>query len=179
MRRALAVLAAALVVPASATAHVTISPPFVEDGVETEISLTVPNERPPHATVAFRITTPPGISIVSATAPAGWKAAVDGSTAMWSGGRLEGRETLVFPLRILANVHAGTFTVKAGQGYDDGATVRWASDLSVLPATGAASPDHRPWGKITAAAVVIAVIAVIAASLIGLRFLRRRPRRET
>ena len=172
----LAGLAAALLLPAAAAAHVTISPPFVEDGVETEITLKVPNERPPHATVVVRVTTPSGISIVSAATPTGWKAAVDGSTATWSGGRLEGREALVFPLRIVANVRAGTFTVKAGQGYDDGATVRWTSDLSVLPATGTASPDQRPWTAIAAAAVGV---VVIAGSFIGLRSLRRRPRRET
>ena len=63
MRLALAGLVAALGLPAAAAAHITIAPPFVEDGVETEISLTVPNERPPHATVAVRATMPAGISI--------------------------------------------------------------------------------------------------------------------
>ena len=54
MRRALAVAAIALVLPAAARAHVTIAPPFVEDGVETEITFETPNERPPHATICSR-----------------------------------------------------------------------------------------------------------------------------
>ena len=89
MRRALAVVAIALAVPVAAGAHVAISPPFVEDGVETEIGFVTPNERPPHTTVAVRVTAPPGFAVVSTVAPAGWKARVTGSTVTWSGGRVE------------------------------------------------------------------------------------------
>ena len=170
MRGILAGLTAVLLLPAAAAAHVTISPPFVDDGVETEISFTVPNERPPHATVLVRVTTPSGISIKSAAAPTGWKAEVDGSTATWSSGRLEGNDTRVFSLRILTNVHPGTSTIRAGQTYDDGATVRWSSSLTVLPATGVA-PEPRPWAIIAVAGVAL---FIIACGLVGLLLLRRR-----
>ena len=70
---------AALVLPAAAVAHVTVSPPFVEDGVESEIAFQTPNERTPHATVESRTTAPPGVRIVSASAPTGWRAVVSGS----------------------------------------------------------------------------------------------------
>jgi len=169
------VAAIVLVVPAIAAAHVTVSPPFVEDGVETEIAFTTPNERPPHATITVRVTAPPGISVVSATAPAGWQATVDGSTVTWSGGRLGGRETASFPMRVLARVRAGTYSFTSVQTYDDDATVRWKAALSVLPAAGAAAPKQHPWSAIGAA---LGGIAVIAGSLIGLRFLRRRPLQE-
>ena len=171
MKRTLAVLAATLMLPASAAAHITIAPPFVEDGVTTEISLTVPNERPPHATVALRATIPPGISIESATAPEGWRALVDGSTVTWSAGRIEGRGEIAFSLRILASVSAGTYAIAASQTYDDGATVQWKSDLSVLPTTGATTPDQRPWPAIVAAGVGT---IVIVGSLLLIRRLRRR-----
>jgi len=169
------VAAIVLVGPAAAAAHVTVSPPFVEDGVETEIAFATPNERPPHATINVRATAPPGISVVSATAPAGWQATVDGSTVTWSGGRLGGRETASFPLRVLARVRAGTYSFTSVQTYDDDATVRWKAALSVLPAAGAAAPKQHPWSAIGAA---LGGIAVIAGSLIGLRFLRRRPLQE-
>ena len=175
MKRALGVTAIALIVPAAAAAHVIVSPPYVEDGVGSEIAFTMPNERPPHATIEVRTTAPPGISIVSAAAPAGWKATVDGSTVTWSGGRLENRESASFPVRILARVRAGTYAFTSVQTYDDGATVRWKADLSVLPAAGAKAPDQHPWGAVAAA---IAGIVVIAGSLIGLRYLRRRPLQE-
>ena len=170
MRLILLLLAAALALPVAATAHVTIAPPFVDAGVETEISMTVPNERPPNATVALEATMPTGISIVSASAPAGWTATVDGSKVTWSGGRITGRNEVVFPVRIKAVVPAGTYGVTAGQRYDDGAEVRWKSDLSVLPASGDAAPAERPWPAIAAA---IVGIVVIGGSLLILRRLRR------
>jgi uncharacterized protein YcnI len=170
VRLALLVLAAALAFPAAAASHVTIAPPFVDAGVAMEISLTVPNERPPHATVSLEATMPAGISIVSATAPAGWTETVDGSTVTWSGGRITGRTEVAFPVRIEAVVPAGTYGVAARQRYDDGAEVRWKSDLSVLPASGDAAPDQRPWSAIAAA---IIGIVVIASSLLILRRLRR------
>ena len=45
----------ALIVPAAAYAHVTIAPPFVEDGVETEITFETPNERPPNETISLSV----------------------------------------------------------------------------------------------------------------------------
>ena len=171
MRAALVAAALTLLLPAAASAHVTIEPPFVEDGARTEIVLETPNERPPHATTTLSVTAPDGIAVISATAPAGWLVTVAGSTVTWSGGRIEGRTAITFPMRIVAHVQAGTYRFGAVQTYDDGATVDWKADLAVLPAAGAAAPKQRPWGAVAAA---IAGIAVIAASLVGLRLLRRR-----
>ena len=170
MRPALVALAAALALPAAAAAHVTIAPPFVEAGVETEIGMTVPNERPPHATLAVEVTMPTGVSIVSPTAPEGWTATVDGGTVIWSGGQIANRTGVVFPVRIEASVSPGTYEIAARQRYDDGAVVRWTSDLIVLPASGEATSDERPWPAVAAAAVVL---AVVAGSLLLLRRLRR------
>jgi uncharacterized protein YcnI len=171
VRLAIVVVAAALAFPGGAAAHVTFSPPFVEGGVATEIAAVVPNERPPHATVAVRAVMPTGVSIESAPAPPGWKASVDGATVTWSGGRIEGRGEVEFSLRIQADVRPGTTSVAASQTYDDGAVVRWQSDLSVLPPPGDAATSERPWGAIAAAVVGI---GVITGSLLLLRFFRRR-----
>ncbi len=161
----------ALLLPVVAHAHVTIAPPFVEDGATTEIVFETPNERPPHATTTLSVTAPDGIAVVSATAPAGWLAAVDGSTVTWSGGRIEELAAVKFPMRVVAHVRAGTYRFGAVQTYDDGATVDWKADLAVLPATGSAAPKQRPWAAVAAALVGI---VVIAASLVGVRVLRRR-----
>jgi len=170
VRPVLVAVALALLLPAVASAHVTITPPFVEDGVRTEIVFETPNERPPHATTTLAVTAPNGVAIVSATAPAGWLATVAGSTVTWSGGRIEGRAAVTFPMRIVAHVEAGTYRFGAVQTYDDGATVDWKADLAVLPAAGTAASEQRPWGAVVAA---IAAIAVIAASVVGVRLLRR------
>jgi uncharacterized protein YcnI len=175
MRLALAAVATALLLPAVAAAHVTIAPPFVQDGIASTIVFETPNERPPHATTALSVTAPPGIAVDGADAPSGWHARVNGSTVTWSGGRIEGRTTVRFPLRITARVRAGTNPFAAAQRYDDGATVKWNADLSVLPAAGAAAPQQHPWGALAAA---VAGVAVIGGSVFVLRRVRRAPLQE-
>jgi uncharacterized protein YcnI len=175
VRALLLVTAAALVLPGLAVAHVTLKPAFVHDGVETEVSFQAPNERAPHATVSLATTAPPGVRIVSASSPPGWRATVSGSTATWTGGRIEGIRVVSFPIRVEARVRAGTQQFTSAQGYDDGATVRWKADLIVLPATGAAAPKQHLG---TALIAGVAGVLVITCSLLALRLLRRRPPRE-
>lgn len=158
MRVLLAAVAVALLLPAAAMAHVTIAPPFVQDGIKSTIAFQTPNERPPHATVALRVTAPPGVAVDSAKAPKGWQAKISGSTVSWSGGRLTGRTTVDFPVTITAKVRAGTHAFAATQTYDDGATVKWNAGLSVLPATGAQTPKQHPWGAVAAALAGLLVI---------------------
>ena len=170
-----AATAAALALPTMAGAHVVITPPFVEDGEQSLISLQIVNERPPHETTEVVTAAPPGIEIVSANAPPGWLATVQGHTVTWRHGRIRDAKVVAFPVRIVADVRAGTYAFRTEQRYDDDATVAWASDLTVLPAAGAASPNQHPWNAIAAA---ITGIVVIAASLIGVRFIRRRSLQE-
>src|SRR5262245_2343296 len=175
MRLVLAAAAAALLLPALAAAHVTIAPPFVQDGVETSITFETPNERPPHATTALSVTAPAGVAFGVASAPAGWKARVSGSKVTWSGGRIEGRSIVGFPVRVTAKVRAGTHPFNAVQTYDDGATVKWSAGLSVLPATGSAAPKQHPWGALAAA---VAGALVIGGSVAVLRRTRRSALQE-
>ena len=142
MRRVLAAAVLALLVPAAAGAHVTIAPPFVEAGIDTEITFETPNERPPHATTTLAMTVPAGITVVSASAPTGWLATVSGSTVTWSGGSIENRDAVAFPMRIVARVDPGTYPFAAVQTYDDDATVEWKAELSVLPATSEIGRAH-------------------------------------
>ena len=171
-RTAAAAGAAALLLPAAATAHVVISPPFVNDGIKSTIAFRTPNERAPKATVGLTVVAPPGVAVDSAAAPPGWKASVSGSTVSWSGGRVTGRSTVDFPVTITAKVRAGTHPFAATQTYDDGATVKWSAGLSVLPATGAQTPKQHPWGAVAAA---VAGLLVIGGSVLLLRRVRRAP----
>ncbi len=174
-RRLPAALAAALLLPVGAAAHVTVAPPFVEAGVATELAFATPNERAPAATIEVAMTAPPGVEIVSAAAPAGWQVAVAGATVTWRGGRIEGTSTIRFQVRVLARVRAGTYTFTSRQRYSDGNVVRWQAGLSVLPAEGAAAPKQHPWEAVLAGAIGL---AVIAGSLVVVRFLRRRSLQE-
>ena len=139
---------AALVLPACALAHVTIAPPFVNDGIASKISFEAPNERAPHATIELRTSAPPGVRIVSAAAPPGWRVALSGSTVTWSGGRIEGTRTVAFPLRVLAKVRAGTYSFLSAQRYDDGATVKWKASLSSSPRRAAPPPRSIRGGRL-------------------------------
>ena len=164
-------VAVALVLPAFAAAHVEVSPAFVEIGVESEVLLAVPNERSPRATVALSTTLPEHVELVSASTAPGWQASLRGSTVTWSGGRIEGKRIVSFPVRLLAGPPAGTVELLSTQRYDDGRVVRWTASLTVLPATGAASPGQHLGRAVAAAAVGL---AVIVGSLAALRLLRRR-----
>ena len=168
MRKLVVATAVVLIIPAAASAHVTIQPSFVEDGVETEITFQTPNERPPNETVSLSVEAPPGISIDSASSPPGWNADVSGSSVTWTGGRLVDRTTTSFPVRVTAKVRAGTYSFAATQAYSDNAKVKWNADLTVLPASGAAAPKEHPW-----AAVGVGIVVVLS-TLVGLYFFRRR-----
>jgi uncharacterized protein YcnI len=164
---ALAVLALA----APAAAHVTLVPVFVEANVTTRIELDVPNERP-DAMTGLTLTVPGNIEIVSSEAPPGWRASAGDRRASWSGGRLGSEQTLRFPVTVLARGPAGTRRVAASQTYGDGATVRWAQTLTVLPAAGEAAPESYLWRAVIA---TVFGLVVVAASLVLVRRLRRRP----
>ena len=168
-------VAAALVVTASAQAHVSITPPFVDAGLRTRIVFETPNERPPHTTTSLVIDAPPGVALAAAEAPPGWRLVVSGGRARWTGGRIEGRKVVSFPLLVTARTRAGTEAFRAVQGYDDDEVVRWDANLSVLPAAGSEAPSQHIDRALAAGAVGL---VVILASFLGLRLLRRKPLQE-
>jgi uncharacterized protein YcnI len=165
----------ALALTGSAAGHVTVVPPFVDANARTTISFETPNERRGRVTTSLAIEAPPGIELASATAPAGWVLELSGGRARWTGGRIEGERTVTFPLVVTARTRAGVETFRAVQGYDDGEVVRWNADVTVLPATTEESPPQHLRRAVTAGAVGL---AVIGASFLVLRRLRRRPLQE-
>jgi hypothetical protein len=165
----------ALSVPVAALAHVTIAPSYVEANTTSTITFETPNERPPHATISLTIEAPPGVALSRVAPPHGWTLDLTTTRARWSGGRISGTSTIGFPVRVLARTQAGDQTFRAVQGYDDGQSVRWPATLSVLPASGAHAASHH-WGRAFAAGV--AVLVILAGSVLVLWRLRRRPLQE-
>ena len=153
----------------------TISPTYVEADTTSTISFETPNERPPHATVSLAIAAPPGVAFSAADPPPGWKVDVQTTRVQWSGGRIEGRRTVAFPIRVLARTRAGNQTFRAVQGYDDGQEVRWPATLSVLPAEGDKAPSQHLGRALAAGA---AGLLVLVGSFLVLRVLRRPPLQE-
>jgi hypothetical protein len=166
----------ALVLATGVEAHVTLAPPFVEADAPTTVSFETPNERAGHSTTSLEIVAPPGVVLSKARIPAGWSLDVsDGRTARWTGGSIVGQATVSFPLVVDARTRAGTVTFRATQRYEDDAVVRWEAPLSVLPASAAEAPPQHLRRAVIASGVGI---AVVAASLLVLRLLRRRPLQE-
>ena len=170
-----AAVLALLALPAAASAHVTMTPPFVDADAKTTVAFETPNERPPHATISLEVQAPPGVELDSATPPAGWKLELTQGTARWTGGRIGGERTVSFPLAVTARTRAGTEVFKAVQRYDDGESVRWEAGLTVLPAAGKEAPSQHLDRALAAGAVGL---VVIAASFFALRLVRRRPLQE-
>ena len=170
---AVALPALAVFVPAAA-AHVTAQPAFVAVGVEATVSFDAPNERDRPMT-ALEVIAPEGVELLAADAPRGWRGQVRGGRASFTGGSLPTGATLLFPVRVRASGEPRAAVFRATQHFDDGATVRWETPLTLLPGSAADKPDEHPARALLAAVVGVAVIAV---SLLLLRRLRRRTLQE-
>jgi Domain of unkown function (DUF1775) len=169
---AVGALCAAFAMAQRAEAHVTPEPSFVEADARTTVAFETPNERAPHATTSLVIEAPDGVELSAADAPEGWRLELAGGRARWTGGRIGGTRAVAFPIFVTARTRAGTVTFRAIQGYDDGESVRWGANLTVLPASGSEAPSQRFDRALAAGAVGL---VVIAGSFLVLRLIRRRP----
>jgi uncharacterized protein YcnI len=168
--RSLAATALALTFPTAALAHVTVLPPYLEDGRRTTLVFSAPNERAPHSVVELTVTVPAGIDLSAAPAPRGWRLTLSPHTARWTGGRTAPRHVGQFRLAASTRLEPSSVTISAVQRYDDRATVRWDIPMTILPA--ARSPKQHLWPALVA--------GVLGAGLIGAALawmeLRRRSR---
>lgn len=151
--------AGALLLPATAGAHVSVIPAGVAQGTETRVELDVPNERQASMT-GLTLEASDGISVVRAEAPPGWLATTTGSTVTWSGGSLESEGTGRFPVVLYADSSPGPATLTLAQTYQDGGSVSWDVILQVLPGAQGENNSH-PERAIVAAAVGAGLIGVV------------------
>jgi periplasmic copper chaperone A len=145
-----AVVAAALALPATAAAHVTLQPSTAPADGFTRLDVRVPNERDDAGTVKVDVQLPPGFAFVSYEPRPGWKVTVkrvkldepievEGGFEVdegvgqitWTGsgprGVIKPGEFVDFGLSLrMPKGEAGDkLTFKALQTYDDGDVVRW------------------------------------------------------
>lgn len=160
-------LGLALVLAPTAHAHVTVTPAFLTGGKASVLRFDAPNERDVPMT-GLVITAPPGVDLQPVAAPAGWSLEVAGDVATWSGGSLAPDATATFAIEARAGRAPGTVAFRAVQRYADGRDVAWDVASTILP--GSSPKQHL--GRAVVAAVAGA--AVIGASLLVLRTLRRR-----
>jgi uncharacterized protein YcnI len=137
-------LAAALVLPATAGAHVTLSPDSVPADGFVRFTVNVPNERDDASTVKVSLQLPPGLTFVGFQPKPGWKrtitmvkldkpVTVEGvkitetvGTVTWSGGKIGPGEFDQFGVSAHVPPTVGaTLVMPATQTYSDGELVRW------------------------------------------------------
>lgn len=142
-------LAAALVLPAAASAHVTVSPAEVPADGFVRFTLNVPNELDNASTVKVSVQLPPGLTFVQFQPKPGWTRTVtmvkldkpitiEGETinetigtVTWSGGKIGPGEFDQFGVSAhMPNSEGKALTFPATQTYSNGEVVRWigASD---------------------------------------------------
>ena len=149
-RPILAAVAALLLAPAAAQAHVTIQPDTAPAGGFTRLDVRVPNERDDAGTTKVDVQLPPGFIAASYEPVPGWKVKVTRSKAdkpidtgeglqsdtqvsriTWTG---DGKQGIVRPgefqdfglsLKMPEGEAGDKLTFKALQTYDDGQVVRW------------------------------------------------------
>jgi uncharacterized protein YcnI len=152
-RIAAAVIAAALALPAAASAHVTLQPNAAPADGFTRLDVRVPNERDDAGTVKVDVQFPPGFETVSYEPRQGWKTTIqradggDVSRITWSGGVIEPGQFVDFglSLRMPKGEHGDKLTFKALQTYEGGEVVRWIGPedadepAPIVTLTGAAS----------------------------------------
>lgn len=172
VRRALPLLVLVLATPGQALAHVGVAPPSLRAGQETALTLIVPNERVGHAMTRLDVIAPADVELVGASGPPGWDAQAAERRAVWRGS-LPPQATVSLSLDARALGSPAPVTLRAVQRFDDGGSARWELALTVLPAT------ETPRMRLGRAAVAATTgIAVVGASLLVLRRLRRRPSRR-
>jgi uncharacterized protein YcnI len=149
-RAVAAVAAVVAVLPATASAHVTIQPSTAPAGGFTRLDVRVPNERDDAGTTQVRLQLPPGFAFVSYEPRPGWKVSIKRvkldppvkneqgfeideaiGEITWTGDGKQGRiapgEFVDFGLSVqIPDGKAGDkLTFKALQTYEGGETVRW------------------------------------------------------
>lgn len=157
-RALLATAAAGLALPQLATAHVSARPDRIEQSVPTRVVLDAPNERPGHVMTRLAVESPGAVEIVAAAAPPGWAVTRAARRATWSGGRVTGDGSGTFPLELKAIGPAATYALTVRQGYEDGIVVRWATSLTVIPASGEAAPSQHVGRALVATAVGLTIV---------------------
>ena len=157
----------ALVLPAVAFGHVTVLPPYLEDGKRTTLIFTAPNERPPHSVTRLTVTVPAGIDFASTPAPPGWKLELAPGKATWSGGRTGPHQIGQFRLAATSGLAPDGVVFRAVQTYDDGGSVDWTIPFTILPA---ANPPKEHLLRALIAGV-IGVVAIVG-GLVAFRLRR-------
>ena len=178
----LAVLAAALVAAASASAHARMSPPVALAKAGQVFTLAVPTEESNATTTKIELTLPKGFSIDSFVPSPGWKRTVQqtgsGDSAVitsvtWDGGNLPTGEDAAFSFLASAD-SSKTYRFGIRQTYSDGSVVDWAGpESSDTPAATIEARSSLGGGGSSTLAIVALVVGALGLVVGGVSLLSR------
>jgi uncharacterized protein YcnI len=179
-RRALiaaAVTAAALIVPAAASAHPRISPAVSLSSELQLYSLAVPTEKEGLTTSKIVLTVPAGFGIDSFVPPApGWHMQVastgSGDAAVvtkvtWTGGHTPTGEDSLFQF-LAQPSSAKTYIFQVEQTYSDGSIVNWSGPQSSEAPAPTIQAASSLGGGGTSTLTIVALVVAALALLVGL-----------
>jgi uncharacterized protein YcnI len=166
VRRRVLVVASvlALVWPAAASAHVTVSPTRIAPSEEATLVFHVPDEHAGAARLTSLTLRLPGtLRIESVEAKAGWTAQRRGWTITWRGGMLRVGEFVDFAVVADAPPRPAVLHSVAVEGFSDGQAEHYPVPITVREATPTRARDAgaRTLGK---AALIVAIVAAAAAA---------------
>src|SRR3954447_13919254 len=182
---ALVVAGAALALPASASAHASVSPPTVVKEQGQLFAVAVPGEEENDTTVKVEVDFPPGFGVDSFEAEPGWTRQVQASgsgeeaditSATWTGGSVPTGEDAVF--RFVAEpAKAGDDKFVVKQTYGSGKVVEWSGyESSDTPAPIVHVLDSAGGGGDSNTLAIIAIVVGAIGLLVGLAALLGRKR---
>lgn len=164
---------AAVLLPATASAHARVSPPVSVAGKLQLYSLAVPTEKSGLTTTTIVMTVPSGFGIDSfVPPPAGWQMHLQqtgsGDSAVvtkvtWTGGGTPTGEDSLFQF-LAQPASAKTYTFQVEQTYSDGSIVNWAGPES----SAAPAPTIDVASSLGAAGVSVLTIIALVVGVLGL-----------
>lgn len=185
MHRAVATAAAAaLAIPAAASAHAVVSPVVVEAKSLQFFTLSVPTEKEDATTTSIELTPPSGFNIDSFQPSPGWKRDVQSTGSgeeatvtkvTWSGGKVPTEEDSVFGFN--ANTSGSkTYVFTVRQRYSSGEVVDWSGpESSDTPAPRIEAKSSLGGGGSSSTLGIIALaVAAVALVVAGIGLLGGR-----
>jgi uncharacterized protein YcnI len=163
--------AAALILPAVASAHAEVSPKVSLSGKLQLYSLAVPTEKEGLTTTKIVMTVPAGFGIDSfVPPPPGWTQQVQqtgsGDSAVitkvtWTGGKTPTGEDSLFQF-LAQPASAKTYTFQVQQSYSDGSIVNWAGpESSDAPAPAIEASSSVGGGGSSTLSIIALVVGVL------------------
>jgi uncharacterized protein YcnI len=168
------VVAAALALPAAASAHAHVSPPVGLKGESQVYTLAVPTEKDGLTTTQIELTPPEGFNIDSFVPSPGWKRTVQQTGSgedtvitkvTWSGGKVPTGEDSAFSF-LASPAAAKTYTFGVRQTYSDGSVVDWnGPESSDTPSPTIEAKSSFGGGSSSTLPIIALVVAAIGVVL--------------